>query len=147
MHYEIHRGYKQGRQLSPAQRKSGTFAEEPVVLGKVFRRGMKPMLLTEEQFSKFKAPLLRLLLSGSIDIFVVDGKKSPARLDYKTAQGYSPPAPAPQPEDSKPAVETASNGAGSPAPASAGTEEPEAKEPPSSGLEGSPEEEQKPKEE
>lgn len=82
MHFEIRRGYKTGRQISTAQRKSGTFAEEPVVLGKVLRRGMRPLSVSEEQFQLHKAKLLRLLLSGSVDITVVDGDK---RMDYKTA--------------------------------------------------------------
>lgn len=93
MHYEIRRGLKTGKQLTTTQRTSGTFAEEPIVLGKTLRRGMRPIQLTEEQFDKNRAKLLRLLLSGSIEILVVNGTSS--KLDYKTAMGISKPAPAP----------------------------------------------------
>lgn len=128
MHYEIHHGYKTGKQLTPVQRASGTFAEEPIVLGKVFRRGMKPMMLTEQQFAQHKAPLLRLLLSGSIEILVVDENKVQTRLDYKAATGISPrPVVAPVPD-----LPPAGDG-NQPAPASkAESEEQEASEPPSS---------------
>lgn len=144
MHYEIRRGLKPGTsRLTKAQRTSGTFAEEPVVLGKVFRRGMKPRLLSEEQFQKNKAPLLRLMMSGSIEIFVVDETKEPARLDYKTARGHAPPAepPAPaapvQPAAARAAQPSAGDVPVPPAPArEAGDEEQEAGAPPSSADEG-----------
>jgi hypothetical protein len=93
MHYEIRRGLKSNGRLSTTQRTSGTFAEEPVVLGKVLRRGMRPMLLNEDQFKQHKSKLLRLLLSGSIDVFVVNGE-SASRMDYKTATGISATPPA-----------------------------------------------------
>lgn len=89
MHYEIRRGHKTGKQLTPVQRASGTFAEEPIVLGRVMRRGNGPIRLTAEQFEQQKARLLRQLLSGSIEIFVIDENKTPARLDYKTARGFT----------------------------------------------------------
>ena len=88
MHYEIRRGLKTNRQLTTVQRTSGTFAEEPIVLGKVLRRGMRPMLLNEDQFKQHKPKLLRLLLSGSIEIFVINGVVA-SRVDYKTATGVS----------------------------------------------------------
>jgi hypothetical protein len=88
MHYEIRRGLKSNGRLTAPQRSSGTFAEEPVVLGKVLRRGMRPMLLNEDQFKQHKSKLLRLLLSGSVDIFVVNGEAS-SRMDYKAAVGIS----------------------------------------------------------
>lgn len=91
MHYEMSRGLKSGRQLTTAQRTSGTFAEEPVVLGKVLRRGMRPIHINEEQFNQSKSQLLRLLLSGSIEIHVINGG-STSRLDYRTAMGISTPA-------------------------------------------------------
>jgi hypothetical protein len=129
MHYEIQHGYKTGKKLTPAQRASGTFAEEPIVLGKVFRRGMKPMMLTEPQFTQHKAPLLRLLLSGSIEIMVVDENKVQTRLDYKAAIGISPRPP---PVALAPPLSPAGDG-DQPAPASkAESEEQEASEPPSS---------------
>lgn len=130
MHYEIRHGYKTGKPLTPAQRASGTFAEEPIVLGKVFRRGMKPMMLTEMQFNQHKAPLLRLLLSGSIEIIVVDEKNAQSRLDYKTARGLTAP---------EEPVTIPSAGDGPPvAPASEPVkrEEPEASQPPSSATVG-----------
>lgn len=74
MHYEIHRGLRTGKQLTTAQRSSATFAEEPVVLGKVLRRGSRPMIVTDSQFEVHKAAILRQLLSGSIQILAVDGE-------------------------------------------------------------------------
>jgi len=124
MHYEVRLGYKTGRPLSKTQRTSGTFAEEPVVLGKVLRRGEKPRLLTEAQFSRFKPQLLRLLLSGSVEIYVVDADQQPVRLDYRSARMQ------------KPSVEGVSGDAAQqpsgPASQEAEDEELEADEPPSS---------------
>lgn len=109
MHYEIRRGLKTGRRLTTAQRTSGTFAEEPIVLGKVMRRNSRPILLTAEQFEPQKAKLLRQLLSGSIEIFVVDEGQSPSRLDYKTARGHTPqPIIIPTPSASAGDVKTGS---------------------------------------
>lgn len=98
MHYEVRRALKTGHQLTTRQRTSGTFAEEPIVLGKVMRRGTRPLLLTTAQFDQNKAKLLRLLLSGSIEIFVINGEAA-SRLDYKTAVGLSKPA-TPEPDSS-----------------------------------------------
>jgi hypothetical protein len=100
MHFEIRRGYKTGRQLSTAQRTSGLFAEEPVVLGKVLRRGVKPLMVTEEQFKLFKPRLLLLMLAGAIEVDVIDGdKKSP----YSEGMELKAPAPVVQePKDKDP---------------------------------------------
>lgn len=126
MHYEIRRGHQTGKPLTQTQRSSGTFAEEPIVLGKVMRRGSSPLRLTPEQFEQQKAKLLRQLLSGSIEIYVVDANKTPARLDYKTARGLTSPLPV-EAGDVPPAVL---------APAAKPKEEPEADvPPPSSGVE------------
>lgn len=86
MHYEIRRGLMSGKQLTAAQRTHGTFSEEPIVLGKVMRRGTKPRLISQAQFLQHRANLLRLLVSGSIEIFVVDGDKTPSKLDYRAAR-------------------------------------------------------------
>jgi hypothetical protein len=75
MHFEIHRGLKSGKQLTAAQRSSPTFAEEPVVLGKVLRRGSAPLIVTDSQFEVHKASILRQVLSGSIEVTAVDGGK------------------------------------------------------------------------
>jgi hypothetical protein len=93
MHYEIRRGHKTNKPLTQTQRSSGTFSEEPIVLGKVMRRGSSPLRLTAEQFEQQKSKLLRQLLAGSIELFVVDQNKTPARLDYKTARGFTPSEP------------------------------------------------------
>lgn len=75
MHYEIHRGLKSGQSLNTAQRTSSLFAEEPVVLGKVFRRGYPPIVLTETQFELNKTHLTRLEKAGAIVIKKQEYKK------------------------------------------------------------------------
>lgn len=131
MHYEIRRGFD-GKRLTPAQRSSGTFAEEPVVMGKVLRRGSKPLVITPAQFEANRAKLLRLVLNGSIEIFSVDGaERKSIRLDYKAVPEVFkkselsppsiPPVPAAGDEAPPPATEELSK-----------PEEPEASVPPSS---------------
>jgi hypothetical protein len=111
MFYEISRGMKTGRQLTTAQRTSPRFAEEPVVMGKVLRRGSAPVVLTDEQFRQNRVPLIRLLAAGAVDIMVLDGiKRVPFRLQSGGVPETGLPASAP--------VQQA--------------EEPEAQEPPSS---------------
>jgi hypothetical protein len=129
MHYEIRRGHQTGKPLTQTQRSSGTFAEEPIVLGKVMRRGSSPIRLTPAQFEQQKAKLLRQLLSGSIEIYVVDANKTPARLDYKTARGLTSPLPVEAGDAPPPAVL---------APAAKPKEELEAAAPPPSSDAGEP---------
>lgn len=92
MHYEIHRGLKSGQSLNTAQRTSSLFAEEPVVLGKVFRRGYPPITLTETQFELNKIHLLRLEKAGSIVI-----KKQGAEEAVVAIQPSVPVEPLPPP--------------------------------------------------
>ena len=66
MHYEIKRAYSGYGPLTPQQRTSSLFAEEPVVLGKVLRRGSAPLKVTPELFEANKVALLRLEKAGSI---------------------------------------------------------------------------------
>lgn len=97
MHYEIHRGLKSGQSLNTAQRTSSLFAEEPVVLGKVFRRGYPPIILTESQFELNKTHLIRLEKAGSIII-----KKLGVEERAETTQPSIPvtdPSPPPPPQD------------------------------------------------
>jgi hypothetical protein len=75
MHFEIRRGFTGGR-LTKMQRTSGLFAEEPTVLGRVLRKGSKPLVVSEEQFQRNKVKLLLLAVAGSIQISEVeDGQK------------------------------------------------------------------------
>lgn len=66
MHYEIKRAYSGYGPLTPQQRTSSLFAEEPVVLGKVLRRGSAPLKVSPELFEANKVALLRLEKAGSI---------------------------------------------------------------------------------
>lgn len=59
--YEITRGFT--GKLTATQRTSSRFSEEPLVLGKVLRRGASPIKLTEEQYQKAK-PYLNLLVKA-----------------------------------------------------------------------------------
>jgi hypothetical protein len=68
MYYEITRGLRVGKSLTPAQRTSSLFAEEPVVLGRVLRRGAGPIRISPEDFERNKVQLLRLERAGSIII-------------------------------------------------------------------------------
>lgn len=67
-HYIISLGFKPGKALTPAQRLSSLFSEEPVVMGKVMRRGLPPRKITKEQYEANKLHLLRLAKAGSIVI-------------------------------------------------------------------------------
>lgn len=66
--YVITRGFKEGKALTSAQRISPLFAEEPVVLGKVLRRGSQPMRLTQVEYKAGEARLLALEKAGAINI-------------------------------------------------------------------------------
>lgn len=68
MHYEISRGVKFGKNLTTAQRASSKFAEEPVVLGKVLRRGYPPIRISEEQYEANLTQLKTLEKAGAITI-------------------------------------------------------------------------------
>jgi hypothetical protein len=68
MYYEITRGLRIGKNLTPAQRTSSLFSEEPVVLGRVLRRGSGPIRISPEDFERNKVHLLRLERAGSITI-------------------------------------------------------------------------------
>lgn len=81
MNYEIKRAYN-GGPLTPTQRSSSLFSEEPVVLGKVLRRGSTSIFVPVEQFELNKVSLQRLEKAGSIVIIppaapevAGDGKK------------------------------------------------------------------------
>lgn len=94
MHYEIHRGLKSGQSLNTAQRTSSLFAEEPVVLGKVFRRGYPPIVLTETQFELNKTHLTRLEKAGAIVI-----KKQGVQEAVQPSVPLQDPPPPPPPEN------------------------------------------------
>jgi predicted RNA-binding Zn-ribbon protein involved in translation (DUF1610 family) len=66
--YIITRGFQEGKQLTAAQKSSPLFAEEPVVLGRVLRRGSKPMRLAEADYKANEQQLLRLEKAGAIKI-------------------------------------------------------------------------------
>lgn len=72
--YTISRGYN-GRTLTAAQRSSSRFAEEPLVMGRVMRRGTKPFTITEEQYQQYKPQLTQLEKHGSILVKKVEEKK------------------------------------------------------------------------
>lgn len=98
MHYEIRRAHKTGKQLTRAQRSSPLFAEEPVVLGKVLRRGGPPRTVTAEIFEQNKSMLLRQAAAGAVEIFeVADGVARPysttAPSEAQIAQEEAPAAP------------------------------------------------------
>jgi hypothetical protein len=64
--YIITRAFQDGKQLTPAQKGSSLFAEEPVVLGKVLRRGSRPMRISAADFKANEVKLLALEKAGSI---------------------------------------------------------------------------------
>lgn len=66
--YIITRGFQEGKQLTTAQKTSPLFAEEPVVLGRVLRRGSKPMRLAEVDYKANERHLLTLEKAGAIKI-------------------------------------------------------------------------------
>jgi hypothetical protein len=83
MHFEISRAYTPGKPLTPAQRTSSLFAEEPVVMGTVLRRGLPALKISEAQFHQHQAHLKRLFDAGAINIKAVDGDKV---VDLRDAQ-------------------------------------------------------------
>lgn len=89
MFYEISRGVKAGKNLTTAQRVSSKFAEEPVVLGKVLRRGYPPIRINEEQYQLNQTQLKTLEKAGAISITPVG---APA---VETAEPSPAPSAAP----------------------------------------------------
>jgi len=94
----IHRGMQFGKVLNTAQRTSSLFAEEPVVLGKVFRRGYPPMEITDEQYKRNMTHLVRLMKAGAITMvrqLVPDSPEDEAILRGETpvVTDTQPPAP------------------------------------------------------
>lgn len=77
MHYRVTAAYKPGVPLTTAQRKSGLFAFEPTLLGKTFRRGAPPMVLTEAQFKHNEHTLRRYEKAGAIRIERVSNTVAP----------------------------------------------------------------------
>lgn len=110
--YEIRRGLVSGRNLTPAQRTSSLFAEEPVVLGKVLRRGGGPLRISDESYELNKMKLLRLEKTGSIVIVrpqAVDPEETatPPEVIVPPHPGSepTPPGGTPVPEPETPAPE------------------------------------------
>lgn len=66
--YIIKRGFQEGKALTSEQKSSSLFAEEPVVLGQVLRRGSRPLRISAETFEANKAKLLALEKAGAIVI-------------------------------------------------------------------------------
>jgi hypothetical protein len=106
LHYEIRRAHKTGKQLTRAQRSSPLFAEEPVVLGKVLRRGGPPRTLTAEIFEQNRSMLLRQAAAGAVEIFEVDGDQvrpysttAPTEEQVLAPQVQEPEAPPPPVEE------------------------------------------------
>lgn len=94
----IHRGMQFGKVLNTAQRTSSLFAEEPVVLGKVFRRGYPPIEITDEQYKRNMTHLVRLAKAGAITLvrqLVPDSPEDEAILRGETpiVTNTQPPAP------------------------------------------------------
>ncbi len=77
MHFEISRGTKPYNRVTTAQRTSSLYAEEPIVMGKILRRGGAALKLDETQFRRQADKLKRLLKAGAIEIWAVydDGKR------------------------------------------------------------------------
>lgn len=75
--YIITRGFQEGKALTNAQRASPLFAEEPVVLGRVLRRGSKPMRLTGADYRANEHKLLALEKAGAIKIQRPEEKAMP----------------------------------------------------------------------
>lgn len=73
-HYTITRAFQDTKQLTSAQRNSSLFAEEPVVLGKILRRGSNPLKISTEDYQKNKPKLLAQQKAGAIKIQYSDGK-------------------------------------------------------------------------
>lgn len=66
--YIISRGFQEGKNLTLAQRSSALFSEEPVVLGRVLRRGSRPLRLATADYKANEAKLLALENAGAIKI-------------------------------------------------------------------------------
>lgn len=66
--YIIRRAFQEGKALTTEQKSSSLFAEEPVVLGQVLRRGSRPLRISAESFEANKSKLLALEKAGSIVI-------------------------------------------------------------------------------
>lgn len=66
--YIITRGFQEGKQITTAQKTSALFAEEPVVLGRVLRRGSRPMRISKADYDANEHNLLRLENAGAIKI-------------------------------------------------------------------------------
>lgn len=66
--YIITRGFQEGKALTNAQRSASGFAEEPVVLGRVLRRGSRPMRISGADYRANESKLLALEKAGSIKI-------------------------------------------------------------------------------
>lgn len=66
--YIITRGFQEGKQITTAQKTSALFAEEPVVLGRVLRRGSRPMRISKADYNANEHNLLRLEAAGAIKI-------------------------------------------------------------------------------
>lgn len=100
-HYLITRGVQSGKQLTPSQRTSSLFSEEPVVLGQVLRRGSGPIKVSLEAFERNKTNLLRLEKAGSIVITPPKGTDTPEPEKVPEAPPAEPPKEpekAPEPE-------------------------------------------------
>lgn len=97
--YTIKHGMQFGKNLTTAQRSSSLFAEEPVVMGRVFRRGTGPMVITEEQYNRNRLQLTRLERAGSIVIVRPSDPVVEVPADLTTAPPpVVPPVPATEPE-------------------------------------------------
>lgn len=88
MHFEIRRGFHDKRPLTAAQRQSGQFAEEPLVLGKVLRRGLGARKLTEDEFARHRSTLLKLLRSESIELYVIGEEGEITKLSHMMARRF-----------------------------------------------------------
>lgn len=72
MHFEIRRALCPGKQLTPAQRTSSVFAEEPRIGARTLRRGLPPLKLNEAQFAASLPQIKKLFLAGAIEISAVN---------------------------------------------------------------------------
>ena len=66
--FVIERGFQEGKTLTTAQKSSALFSEEPVVLGKVLRRGSKPLRISRADYEANQIKLLQLEKAGAIKI-------------------------------------------------------------------------------
>jgi hypothetical protein len=72
--YKITRALGTYDKLTPAQRTSGLFAEEPVVAGKVLRRNAGPLILNDESYKLFSAKIKQLEKAGAIKVEFLEPK-------------------------------------------------------------------------